>query len=195
MNKPVLSVIAVMLVCARAQATVSNEVLYRMGEDGAGANNIPLDSSGHNRNYAGNAGTAQLLNGVGAVAGSTNYYLFAGTFYYGCTVAWPIPGDNLGVEVFVRVPAGYTNVVPGQRAALALVRHRTFTSFYANGVRQGDGLGTGGVPDQSATMHFGVEAGAVAHFRCEGIPFDTPTARKLPLFIGLNTYTLSSGID
>ena len=107
MNKPVLSIIAVMLVCAKAQATVSNEVLYRLGEDGAGANNIPLDSSGNNRNFAGNAGASEIKSGVGAVAGSTNYYFVAGNFYYGCTVAWPIPVDNLGVEVFVRVPAGY----------------------------------------------------------------------------------------
>ncbi len=107
MNKLMLSMIAVMLVCAGAQATVSNEVLYRLGEDGAGANNIPLDSSGHGRNFAGNAGgAAEIKNGLGAVAGSTNYYFLAGNFYYGCTVAWPIPVDNLGVEVFVRVPAG-----------------------------------------------------------------------------------------
>ena len=76
---------------------------YRMGEDGVGANNRPLDSSGWNYHFQNDTnGSAVQVRSAGAAPGSSNYYVFNGANQGFSVTGFDAPEDNVGVEAWVQ---------------------------------------------------------------------------------------------
>lgn len=77
------------------------EAWYRMGDDGQGSGNRPLDSTTNARSFTGNVGNATLSPNGGGYANDA-YYTFNGTDqgYFGTN--YDAPENNIGIEVWVR---------------------------------------------------------------------------------------------
>ena len=76
---------------------------YRMGEEGVGANNRPLDSSGWNYHFQSDSnGAAVQVRGSGAAPGSSSYYVFNGANQGFTVTGFDAPEDNVGVEAWVQ---------------------------------------------------------------------------------------------
>ena len=79
---------------------ISVAAWYRMGDDGAGANNLPLDSSGNGRNFTQNINSA-ILNVTGGGYNNDAHYYFGGSQGY-YDIGYDAPEDNVGLEIWVR---------------------------------------------------------------------------------------------
>jgi hypothetical protein len=92
---------AFLLGIAPAYSAITVQAHYRMGDEGEGANNRPLDSSGEGRDFTGNINTA-TINLTGGGYSNDAYYTFNGTNQGYFDIGYDAPEDNVGVEVWVR---------------------------------------------------------------------------------------------
>jgi len=85
-----------------ARGAVVVEAWYALGENGAGTDQCPLDSSGNGRHFLTNAnGAGVLLDAADPAPGSTTNYVFSGSQGFS-GVGWDPPEDNVGAECWAR---------------------------------------------------------------------------------------------
>jgi hypothetical protein len=80
---------------------ISVAAWYRMGDNGQGSGNLPLDSSGNGRNFTGAINSATITP-TGGGYNNDAYYTFNGSNQGYYDIGYDAPEDNVGVEVWVR---------------------------------------------------------------------------------------------
>jgi len=99
--RAIITLLLVTLMVPAANATITVQAHYEMGDNGSGSNNLPTDSSGNGRDYQNNINSATItLSGGGY--NNDAYYSFDGSTqaYYG--TGYDAPEDNVGIEVWTR---------------------------------------------------------------------------------------------
>jgi hypothetical protein len=84
-----------------AFSAITVQAYFEMGDNGAGADNRPTDSSGNVRNFGNIEGAATTISLTGGGYDNDAYYAFDGTQGYS-DIGYAAPLDNVGIEVWVR---------------------------------------------------------------------------------------------
>ena len=81
------------------------EAHFKMGDDGVGADNRPLDSSGNERHFKERIGDSDItVTSSGGGYANDAFYSFSGSIqgFYDLVVDSNTPNDNIGIEIWVR---------------------------------------------------------------------------------------------
>jgi hypothetical protein len=92
---------AFLLGIAPAHSAFTVQAHFEMGDNGQGTNNLPLDSSGNGRHFAGAINSA-TINLTGGGYDNDAYYTFNGSNQGYYDIGYDAPEDNVGIEVWVR---------------------------------------------------------------------------------------------
>lgn len=81
--------------------SIAVQAWFRMGDDGQGISNRPVDSSGNGRDFTNNINTATITPTGGGYDGGA-FYTFNGTNQGFYDVGYDAPENNVGIEVWAR---------------------------------------------------------------------------------------------
>ena len=116
---------ALFLASLPAMSAITVQAHFEMGDNGQGASNRPVDSSGNGRNFTGNVNTATItLTGGGY--DNDAFYTFNGSNQGYFEIGYDAPENNVGIEVWART------------SDLAQLNHHVFgTGSNVNGLNIG----------------------------------------------------------
>lgn len=200
-----LLAVSLLVASISAHAAVTVQAYYRMGDNGKGASDLPVDSSGNGRNFTGTIDSS--ITAAPTTGGGYNndaYYSFNGTNdgFYNTIGSYNPPEDNIGIEVWGRI------------ADLAQTGTHLFgTSSNASGLNIGYDAGGGigwfgaiasvayvgslGTANYAANnwIHLAlVRSGGVTTFYINGVPSGTSTGTPIDA-TGTGSGALHMGVN